>query len=155
MIYIFDLDGTLCDNRHRLHYITGDKKDYHAYHLACVDDDPLPLIKVLQAVLGLSKYFEFVPSQVRFFSGRSNIAFEQTVEWLYSVCSINQVDNTVLRMRKEGDWRQDWVIKQEWLLELLQKNNASEIIAFDDRQQCVDMYRRNGVTCCQVADGDF
>ena len=26
---------------------------------------------------------------------------------------------------------------------------------FDDRQQVVDMWRQNGLTCFQVADGDF
>jgi hypothetical protein len=27
--------------------------------------------------------------------------------------------------------------------------------AFDDRQRVVDMWRRNGITCFQVAPGDF
>ena len=155
MIYIFDLDGTLCDNRHRLHHITGDTKDYHTYYKACINDDPLPLIHTLNAVLDRSRWMEFVQTQVKFFTGRSDIVYRETVEWLYQVCSAYQVDETVLRMRKENDWRKDFIIKQEWLMEILRDTPASQIIAFDDRKQCVEMYRSHGVTCCQVAEGDF
>jgi len=28
-------------------------------------------------------------------------------------------------------------------------------MVFDDRQQVVDMWRQNGLTCFQVADGNF
>ena len=28
-------------------------------------------------------------------------------------------------------------------------------MVFDDRNQVVDMWRKNGLTCFQVADGDF
>ena len=33
------------------------------------------------------------------------------------------------------------------------KDNVAMV--FDDRQQVVDMWRYNGLTCFQVADGDF
>lgn len=161
MIYIFDLDGTLCDNRHRLHYIAGthhktnETKDYQAYHKACVDDEPLPLVHTLNAVLGTSKWMEFVPTRVKFFTGRSDIAYTETVEWLYRFCNAYQIDETVLKMCKDGDWRKEFILKNNWLVELLKDTPASQIIAFDDCRQCVDMYRRHGVTCCQVAEGDF
>jgi len=35
MIYIFDIDGTLADVSHRLHYITGETKDWDAFFAAC------------------------------------------------------------------------------------------------------------------------
>lgn len=155
MIYIFDLDGTLSDNRHRLHYITGETKDYHAYHKECTKDEPLPLIHTANAVLGRAKYMGGVPVEIKFFTGRSDVAYPETVNWLYKMTAAHQIDETVLRMRKEGDWRKDWIIKQEWLLELLKDTPANQVIAFDDRKQCVDMYRHHGVTCCQVAEGEF
>ena len=43
-------------------------------------------------------------------------------------------------------------LKQMWLDDIGVDNVA---MVFDDRQQVVDMWRQNGLTCFQVADGDF
>ena len=40
-----------------------------------------------------------------------------------------------------------------WLDTLIDKNDVFAV--FDDRIQVVDMWRQNGLTCFQVADGDF
>ena len=34
MLYIFDIDGTLADNTHRLHFIQGEVKDWEGFHNA-------------------------------------------------------------------------------------------------------------------------
>ena len=44
-------------------------------------------------------------------------------------------------------------LKQFWLDTLLDKDDVFAV--FDDRQQVVDTLRANGLTCFQVADGDF
>jgi hypothetical protein len=47
-------------------------------------------------------------------------------------------------------------LKQFWLDDLfpeLDKNNI--LCIFDDRQKVVDMWRKNGLICFQVAPGDF
>jgi hypothetical protein len=59
-----------------------------------------------------------------------------------------------LRMRPVGDYRDDAVLKEQWLNEARVLGKAPDIV-FDDRQRVVDMWRRNGITCCQVAPGDF
>ena len=43
-------------------------------------------------------------------------------------------------------------LKQMWLNDIGVDNVA---MVFDDRQQVVDMWRDNGLTVFQVADGDF
>lgn len=48
----------------------------------------------------------------------------------------------------------DWVIKQE-MLDRMNETGHNVRVAVDDRNQVVEMWRRNGVTCFQVADGDF
>ena len=40
-----------------------------------------------------------------------------------------------------------------WLATLIDKDDVFAV--FDDRQQVVDMWRKNGLTTFQVADGDF
>lgn len=59
-----------------------------------------------------------------------------------------------LYMRPTGDFREDSIIKQEiYDREIKEKYNVEFIL--DDRDRVVDMWRRNGLTCFQVADGDF
>lgn len=57
-----------------------------------------------------------------------------------------------LFMRNAQDYRADDIVKQE-ILDLLPKERIKWV--FDDRQRVVDMWRRNGLTCLQVADGQF
>jgi len=57
-----------------------------------------------------------------------------------------------LFMRNSQDYRPDDVIKQE-ILDLLPKDRIRYVL--DDRQRVVDMWRRNGLACLQVADGRF
>lgn len=58
-------------------------------------------------------------------------------------------------MRPAGDTTPDHELKQSWLLSLPNEDRERLMCAFDDRQRVVDMWRRNGVLCCQVAPGDF
>ena len=44
-------------------------------------------------------------------------------------------------------------LKQMWLDTLVDKDDVFAV--FDDRNQVVDMWRSNGLTTFQVADGNF
>jgi hypothetical protein len=93
------------------------------------------------------------------FSGRSSVVREQTIDWLN--------DNTVmsrellmatpelLTMRDEGDYTEDHLLKASWVDRLLKDDFDRLICVFDDRSRVVDMWRSKGVTCLQVAPGDF
>jgi hypothetical protein len=56
-------------------------------------------------------------------------------------------------MRKDGDFRADYIVKQEILDAHIPKDRV--LFVLDDRQQVVDMWRRNGLMCFQVAEGNF
>ena len=43
----------------------------------------------------------------------------------------------------------------ELLKERIRKDGYEPFLVFDDRQRVVDMWRRNGIQCCQVAPGDY
>jgi hypothetical protein len=58
-----------------------------------------------------------------------------------------------LYMRQDGDFRRDDIVKQEILDKYIDKDRV--LFVLDDRDQVVDMWRRNGLTCFQVAEGDF
>ena len=44
---------------------------------------------------------------------------------------------------------------KEELLAQVKADGYEPILAFEDRERVVDMWRRNGIQCCQVAPGDF
>ena len=83
------------------------------------------------------------------FSGRSAVTKDTTLDWLYQ----HDVPFDKLMMRpKKLHFTKDSDLKQMWLDTIGVDNVA---MVFDDRQQVVDMWRKNGLTCLQVADGNF
>jgi hypothetical protein len=65
-----------------------------------------------------------------------------------------------LYMRTQGDHRPDHIVKSElfdrFLLDRdIEDCNLGGIVAFDDRDQVVKMWRARGVRCFQVAEGKF
>jgi len=63
-------------------------------------------------------------------------------------------DDYTLFMRPDGDFRADNIVKQE-IYDTHIKGKHDVLFVMDDRQQVVDMWRRNGLTCFQVAEGNF
>lgn len=148
MIYLCDIDGTIADCSHRLHFIQGEKKDWPAFFKACVDDKPI------EDIIDLITDLESLEHTIAYVTGRSDEVEKETCDWLYKNVG---TENLVLYMRKAGDHREDKIIKSEILDDILNDYFREEKIAgvFEDRQQCVDMYRARGLRVYQVAKGDF
>ena len=72
----------------------------------------------------------------------------------YIVYSGEYVFDYNLIMREKGDRRGDQITKKE-LYERYIKDNYNVLCVFDDRQKVVDMWREQGLLCCQVAKGDY
>jgi len=85
-----------------------------------------------------------------FVSGREEKYREQTEKFLLK----HGIDYIDLFMRKTDDNRKDAIIKREIFdNEIRNKYNVSFVL--DDRNQVVEMWRSLGLTCLQVADGNF
>lgn len=139
----FDLDGTLADITHRLPLIKPPKKDWPGFFDACVNDTPIfEMVHLCQNLLSCGH-------TVDIWSGRSDRVRMQTEAWLASCVP----GYRTLKMRRDGDYRKDCIVKQEWLSNMGRSEWPD--LAFDDRQQVVDMWRSNGIRCLQVAKGDF
>jgi phosphoglycolate phosphatase-like HAD superfamily hydrolase len=150
-LYIFDLDGTLANIDHRLHFIEGPRKYWDSFFAACDKDVPIP------AVLKICLSLQMAGNEVWFWTGRSEAAEDKTIAWLdkWGLKTRSWRTPDVLMMRAEGDFRPDHIIKQEWLHRSLSADRERLVATFDDRQSVVDMWRRNGIPCMQVAPGDF
>lgn len=141
--YIFDIDGTLSDLSHRLHFIQGDKPDWRAFFANVGGDAVHKHIAELANFLSTSYPVVLV-------SGRSDECRDETVRWL----NRNNIKFSDLYMRRSGDHRPDFKVK-DGLLGTLRADGYEPIMAFDDRDQVVKMWRDCGVPCAQVADGNF
>lgn len=145
--YIFDIDGTLANNSHRTRHLLKTPKDWDAYH-AEVEGDTL-----IEHVASIAQMLYKNYQQIVFCTGRHDGQREITESWLDRHCLLNHKPER-LYMRKEGDHRPDYIIKRE-LLEQIRADGFEPIMAFDDRNSVVKMWRENGVPCAQVAEGDF
>lgn len=142
----FDIDGTLA--------LRGDRDPYD---MTRVGED-LPNEPVVFLYRHLFSSFLRVPihrPQIVLTSGRSEDARWQTEMWLDEHINLGLSAWDLLLMRKEGDNRPDYIVKQEMLDHLRDDLLYDVIIAFDDRNQVVKMWRDNDITCAQVAPGDF
>lgn len=146
--YLFDIDGTLADISHRLFYIQKEPRDWNAFYDACSDD--VPINHIINFALDLK-----LLNKIVFVSGRTDRVRQKTVRWLQRQCLVNgHYDERNLYMRHDGDHRPDYQVKRE-LLDRIRADGYEPIMAFDDCDQVVKMWREAGIPCAQVAEGDF
>jgi len=142
---IIDLDGTLCDCRHRMHYVKQSPPNWPAFFDACVDDTPNPAIVALYTMACESGIV------VIYVSGRPETHRVLTEAWLTSHWL---AQHTALLMRTAGDYRPDTIVKRE-LYEQHIAGKYEILFTVDDRASVVAMWRSLGLTCLQCAEGDF
>ena len=150
---IFDLDGTLADidDRRKKSKKDNGKMDWDKFFDPVniwLDQPNHPVIKMAQVLSDTGH-------KIAIFSGRSKATKSVTRDWLKT----NQVPFDVIKMRPTSHpWKfmPDDKLKQIWLDDLFPKKDKDKIVCiFDDRSKVVDMWRDNGLTCMQVAPGDF
>lgn len=132
---LVDVDGTIAHN------------DGHRgwYDYARVIDD-----KVKEEVAGIVRKYKFHGYRIIIMSGRDDECKTETMEWL----TVNNIPFDEIHMRRTGDQRRDSIVKAELFDQYIRDRFAVEFV-LDDRQQVVDMWRSLGLTCLQVAPGDF
>lgn len=144
--YIFDLDGTLSDGRHRLHLLPA-KEDAHkthawdAFNLAAGDDTP-----ILDNIRLMNELYQF-GKKIIILTGRSDVAKTITEKWLWEHgCNYNW-----LIMRPAADHRRDIEFKEDALTRI----GLHKIVAcFDDLEHVAKHIRKLGVTCHLVTHYD-
>ena len=155
-LYIFDLDGTLALIGHRRHFVDRPKleQDWPNFYAACGEDVPnAPVIATMERL-------RHSGADVWIFSGRSDEVRDKTVAWLanhtsFMTWELMPEGGAALTMRQAGDYTADDVLKRQWLDALLIDDRKRLVASFDDRDRVVAMWRDAGVTCFQVAPGEF
>lgn len=149
---IFDLDGTLAniEKRRKMSQLDNGKIDWDVFFKPeniWFDTPNEPVIKMAQMLHSTH--------QIIILSGRSKATKDETKRWLNK----HGVPYDVLKMRptnREWHYMPDDDLKKHWLDTLFPGDKKDDILCvFDDRDKVVKMWRENGLTCFQVAEGNF
>lgn len=136
---VFDLDGTLADDRHRLHLIEGGEKRWDEYFARCDEDAEIGPMTRLFRVLQKSQN-----GWMEIWTGRSETVRDETVKWLTD----HFIWPDVLLMRAKNDFRSNTDLKAGWLAAAPRKPD----LAIDDNMDVIDWWRRNGVMALALDD---
>lgn len=137
---IFDLDGTLCDIEHRLHFVKEGNKDWDGFYAACVDDVPKP------SIIELINMCDDARHHIIISTGRSDDVRKQTTHWLQK----HGVPYDELIMRPKGCYTPDQALKKAWLDQGKFGPKDDILFVVEDRDRMVKMWRDQGLTCLQV-----
>lgn len=176
MDVVFDIDGTLADASHRLHFIND---------MAYWDTSKLPprpnwteFLKdeqvskdapIIQTWHVLEALLDAPGTRVIFITGRSETTRHMTISWLTDAhCPYRSgpawyweerresggISGPVVYMRKEGDRRPSEEAKRD-ALNRARADGYNPKLVFEDRKTDTAMWREEGLLCCQVAVGDY
>lgn len=139
---IFDLDGTLSLVGNRVKYLEQFPKDWDSFYESCTEDK---VNKPIQTIFQLFRH----RYSLKIVTGRRESTREKTLIWLAdNDMGIHTED---LIMRPNNNYRHDTILKLE-----LVKDFITEIeMVFEDRNSMVIKWRELGITCLQVAEGNF
>ena len=148
---IFDLDGTLAliDQRREISTKENGKMDWDIFF----DPKNIEFDLPNHSVIEMAKMLKEQGHSIVIFSGRSKVTKIATMEWLDRF----GVPHDVLKMRPDNSefkFMPDDKLKQHWLDQLFPVKDDIMCV-FDDRDKVVKMWRDNGLTTFQVAEGNF
>ena len=150
---IFDLDGTLAniDVRREFCRTSSGKINFEKFYDPKNIEMDTPNVPVVE----MAKILRAAGKRIVIFSGRSKETETATITFLKS-CGV-KYDMMIMRPKDEDhDYTPDSQLKATWLKTYFPGDEKARIMCvYDDRDKVVNMWRRNGVPCFQVNEGEF
>ena len=134
-----DVDNTLANLKHRLHFVTGDRPDWKSFFAEMDKDTPI------EDVVHLTKCLWEAGECIVIVSARPEDYRDVTEDWLVK----NGILYDRLYMRESGDYRKDSVVKTE-ILAQMNEDGYYPHLWIDDRKQVIDVIREQGVTVADI-----
>jgi hypothetical protein len=145
---LVDVDRTLANIDHRVHHLDPEqnngKKNWKAFFAGTPYDTPNDWCVDI-----VSRYYGS-DVKVLLVSARGEETRAATEEWLLR----HNIDVDDLIMRKEKDYREDPIIKEEMYREHIEPH-YDVMFVIDDRPRVCRMWRDIGLTVLQCADLEF
>ena len=139
-----DLDGTLCDIEHRLHFVKDvEKKDWKNFFMN------IPMDKIRVDTLELLNKYSQEGHEIIFVSARPDTYRYDTERWLDLHCPVAY--STVI-MRRGGDSRPDTDVKKQ-IFDTYFKDKYPIETVIDDRPSVIRMWREQGLNVIDVGKG--
>ena len=136
-VWVFDIDGTLADNVHRQHHITGNK-NWDAFFAEQHKDEPY------EAVLDVLHALAFDGHKAIVVTARDERFRADTLEWLNKHIEY-EFPSEDLYMRPLGNRDDDDYLKVLIIENWLQDNPGFKVAGiFDDRHRIIDAFRNKG-----------
>ena len=159
---VCDLDGTLCDARHRQHLAQAG--DWDAFHAGLSEDKPR--LAVLSLLKSISEFEGEDKPKIVFLTGRPENYRQQTHHWIKSCCDLYSGDDyDRLLMRGRDEYGSDTIVKQALLEEFLgdayegsgmtKQEIVGRVLMLDDRDKVVAHFRDLGYEVWQVNEGAY
>jgi FMN phosphatase YigB (HAD superfamily) len=139
---VIDMDGTLADLSHRLHFVRQEHKKFDDFHAAAAGDMPNAWCVELMKAMRNHGYLVYIVS------ARPKRLKNVTTIWL----SDHEIPyDKLILLRENDDHTKDQELKRDWV-----RGYGAHKILFvvDDRQCVVDTWRAEGVTCLQCNQWD-
>lgn len=148
-LIVFDIDGVVADNTHRLHYIKQKPKNWKRFN-ELLPEDPM-------LVPGYTAYTALIttPSNtIVFVTGRSEDERRDTEIWL-AQHKFDKHDG--LFMRRARDYRPAPEVKREVLRKLEELYGQKPDMVFEDSPRVNKMWREEGIWVfdCNQSQEDF
>ena len=144
---IIDLDGTLANCDHRRHFVECAEKDWKTF----LSDEQVLKDKPNKWCVSIMDAFKF-KAFVIIVTGRMEQSGPATRKWLKK----HKVHYEMMFMRQNQDYREDRIVKEEILLNKLDKYNI--LFAIDDRTSVALVWRKHKIPtlfCGELRFGDL
>ena len=142
-VVVCDIDGTIADIKHRLHYVKGEKKDWMGF-FSEMDKDT-----VREEVYGHLQELEAQGKKIIFVTARPDDYKQVTEAWLRE--NVPLKSPFMMFMRRKGDTRDDTIVKEQIYNTYLKDMNVTLVI--DDRPKVIRMWEELGLEVMDVGSG--
>ena len=160
MQVIFDIDGTLLNIEHRLHFIKQSPKDWKSFRdpkQKHWDEPILPIIDLFNALYGCGHTLILASGRLK---DEEHDTRETLKQWIPSIAATavpyGDVEYEIPGwFRSINDYREDSIVKQGYLDEM-HVHGYNPTLVFDDRPSVIRMWREQGLKVADVGGGlDF
>ena len=137
---IFDMDGTLCDVEPIRHYVTGERRNFDAFHKASLWCGPNVSVRFFARTLARGN-----ETAVIIVTARDARYERETRDWLAKY----GITYDALYMRPWGDGRRDSVVKAG-ILDQIRRDGFNPVLAVDDRDDIIAVWEEGGIETIKV-----